>query len=100
MRSPSTSNGRNRDREAALTSGVASHSGGRRGALPRVDRSPRGLEVRSVIVDGDHACALTQYDLQPPVGPLFQSHVAEVFDVRGGKITAFDIYFDSSPFPK
>ena len=60
----------------------------------------RGLEVRSVIVDGDHACALTRYDLQPPAGPLFQSHVAEVFGVRGGKITSFDIYFDSAPFPK
>jgi ketosteroid isomerase-like protein len=60
----------------------------------------RGLEVRKVIVDGDNACALTRYELQPPAGPLFQSNVAEVFGVRDGKITSFDIYFDSSPFPK
>jgi ketosteroid isomerase-like protein len=60
----------------------------------------KGVEVRSMIVDGDHACALTRYDLQPPGGPLFQSHVAEIFAVRDGKITSFDIYFDSAPFPK
>ena len=59
----------------------------------------RGLEVRSVIVDGDHACALTRRS-PAPGGPAFQSHVAEVFGVRDGKITSFDIYFDSAPFPK
>jgi ketosteroid isomerase-like protein len=60
----------------------------------------RGLEVCKVIVDRDYACALTRYELQPPAGPLFQSNVAEVFRVRDGKIASFDIYFDSSPFPK
>ena len=58
------------------------------------------LDVRGLMVDGDRACALTRYELQPPGGPLFSSDVAEVFAVRDGKITAFDIYFDSSPFPK
>lgn len=58
------------------------------------------LEVRELLVDGDKACALTRYELQPPQGPAFGSDVAEVFRVRDGKITSFDIYFDSSPFPK
>jgi len=58
------------------------------------------LEVRALLVDGDKACALTRYQLQPPGGPAFGSEVAEVFGVRDGKITSFDIYFDSAPFPK
>jgi ketosteroid isomerase-like protein len=58
------------------------------------------MEVRDLLVDGDKACALTRYELRPPVGPPFQSDVAEVFGVRDGKIVSFDIYFDSSPFPK
>jgi len=58
------------------------------------------LEVRALLVDGDKACALTRYQLQPPGGPTFVSDVAEVFGVRDGKITSFDIYFDSAPFPK
>jgi ketosteroid isomerase-like protein len=58
------------------------------------------VEVRDLVVDGHKACALTRYDLQPPAGPAFRSDVAEVFGVRDGKISSFDIYFDSVPFPK
>ena len=60
----------------------------------------RSIEVKEVMVEGNRACALTRYELQPPVGPAFGSDVAEVFGVRDGKITSFDIYFDSAPFPK
>ncbi|HET6568048.1 MAG TPA: nuclear transport factor 2 family protein [Rhodothermales bacterium] len=58
------------------------------------------LEVKDLVVDGEKACALTRYTLQPPGGPVFDCHVAEVFEVRDGKITSLDIYFDSAPFPK
>lgn len=58
------------------------------------------LEVKALIVDGSNACALTRYELQPPIGPAFSSDVAEVFNVRDGKISSFAIYFDSAPFPK
>jgi ketosteroid isomerase-like protein len=58
------------------------------------------LEVRDLLVDANRACALTRYELQPPAGPAFTSDVAEVFKVRDGKITSFEIYFDSVPFPK
>ena len=58
------------------------------------------LEVRDLLVDGNKACALTRYTLQPPAGAAFESNVAEVFGVRDGRIASFDIYFDSAPFPK
>jgi ketosteroid isomerase-like protein len=58
------------------------------------------LEVKSLLVDEDRACATTRYQLQPPVGPAFTSDVAEVFAVRDGKIRSFDIYFDSAPYPR
>ena len=58
------------------------------------------LEVRDLLIDGDKACAVTRYHLQPPGGPAFVSDVAEVFRVRDGMIMSLDIYFDSSPFPK
>ena len=60
----------------------------------------KAVEVRGIIVDGANACALTRYDLQPPAGPAFECHVAEVFEVQGDRITSFSIYFDSAPFPK
>lgn len=58
------------------------------------------VEIKDLIVDGDKACVLVRYVLQPPGGPVFDSHVAEVFEVRDGKIRSFGIYFDSAPFPK
>jgi len=60
----------------------------------------RTLTVKDIIVDGDRACALVRYELQPPGGPILESHVAEVFEVRHDRIRRFDIYFDSAPFPK
>lgn len=56
------------------------------------------IEVKGLVVEGEKACVLTRYELKPPQGPAFESHVAEVFEVRDGKIIAFDIYFDSAPF--
>jgi len=58
------------------------------------------VELRSLIVDGGSACALTRYELRPPQGPGFQSDVAEIFTVKDGKIDSFGIYFDTAPFPK
>ena len=60
----------------------------------------QSLEVKGVVVEGERACALTRYELQLPGGAVFESHVAEVFEVRDGKIQSLDIYFDSAPFPK
>lgn len=60
----------------------------------------RSVDVRNLVVDGDRGVATTHYEIQPPQGPSFVSDVAEMFVVRGDKITAFDIYFDTAPFPK
>lgn len=58
------------------------------------------LEIESIIVEGQQACALTRYDLRPPAGPAFESHIAEIFRVENGKIASFAIFFDSAPYPK
>jgi len=58
------------------------------------------VEVRELLVDGEHACALTHYAIRPPVGAPFTSDVAEIFTVKSGKIAALAIYFDTAPFPK
>ena len=60
----------------------------------------KALDVKGILVDGERACASTRYELQAPGGSGFESHVAELFVVRDGKITSLEIYFDSAPFPK
>src|SRR5262245_42551620 len=49
------------------------------------------VKVKNVLVDGTSACALTHYDLRAPGLPPISSDVAEVFQVRDGKIASFDI---------
>jgi ketosteroid isomerase-like protein len=58
------------------------------------------VKVKDLLVDGAKACARTHYELKAPGSPAFGTDVAEVFQVRDGKIVSFDIYFDSAPFPK
>ncbi len=58
------------------------------------------VQIMDLLVDGDRACALTRYELQPPGGNAFTSDVAELFAVHNGNIDSFAIYFDASPFPK
>lgn len=69
-------------------------------ALRRFYAMVKALEIKSIIVDRHQACALTRYELQPPGGLAFESHIAEVFEVSDGKIRSFGIYFDSAPYPK
>jgi ketosteroid isomerase-like protein len=70
-------------------------------ATKRFYSSIARVEVRDVLVEGDRACVLTRYDVQPPNGaPAFKSDVAEIFGVRDDRIASLGIYFDSAPFPK
>jgi ketosteroid isomerase-like protein len=70
------------------------------GSTKRFFSMVTAIEVKDVVVDGPKACALTRYELQPPRGAAFECHVAEVFEVRDGKITSLEIYFDSAPFAR
>ena len=58
------------------------------------------LETKDVVIEGEKAGALTRYELQSPDGVIFESHVAEMFEVREGKIASLANCFDSAPFPK
>jgi ketosteroid isomerase-like protein len=68
-------------------------------ATKRFYSTIQSFELRTLIVDGAHACALTRYQLKAPAG-VFQSDVAEIYTVRDAKIASFGIYFDTAPFPK
>ena len=57
-------------------------------ATQRFYGSIRKAELRQLLVEGDRACALTRYEIQPANGaPAFTSDVAEFFTVRSGKIS-------------
>lgn len=58
------------------------------------------LETKDIVIEGEKACALTRYELQSPDGVAFESHVAEMFQVREGKIASLANCFDRAPHPK
>jgi ketosteroid isomerase-like protein len=75
----------------------------REAVLERLNRfysMANAVDVKDILADGERACVLARYELQPPQGAVFESHVAEIFEVRRDQITSFDIYCDSAPFPK
>jgi len=70
-------------------------------ATRRFYGSVAGFELCDLIVEGNRACAVSRYTVQPPTGaPSFESHVAEIFTVHDGKIETFAICFDTAPYPK
>ena len=59
-----------------------------------------GLRVKNMIIDGDSACAMVNYDLMSPKGNKFTADVAEIWKARGGKLISIAIYFDTAYFQK
>ncbi len=59
-----------------------------------------GLRVKNMIMEGDSACAVVNYDLVSPKGNKFSADVAEIWKVRDGKLVSVAIYFDTAYFQK
>ncbi|MEM0117995.1 MAG: nuclear transport factor 2 family protein [Conexivisphaerales archaeon] len=60
----------------------------------------KGVNVKELIVDGEKACALVNYDLISPRGKNFSSEVAEIWEVKEGKLASIEIFFDTEAFNK
>ena len=63
-------------------------------------RGVLNLRVKSMIIDGDSACAIVNYDLMSPKGNRFNADIAEVWKAREGKLVSIAIYFDTAYFQK
>lgn len=55
-------------------------------------------KVKSIIVEGENASALTNYELVLPTNDKMNLEVAETISVKGQKIDSFEIYFDTVKF--
>jgi ketosteroid isomerase-like protein len=58
------------------------------------------LKIKSTIIEGDSACVIVNYDLMSPKGNKFSADVAEVWNVKNGKLDSAAIYFDTAYFQK
>ena len=58
------------------------------------------LKVKSMIIDGESACVVVNYDLVSPKGDTLSCDVAEIWGVRDGKLDSIAIYFDTAAYQK
>lgn len=56
------------------------------------------MRVKKMIVDGDNACVIGNYDYVFPNGKSINGNVAEIWKVRNGKLDSLTIFFDTLTF--
>lgn len=56
------------------------------------------MHVMEMIIQGDHACVIGNYDFRFPNGQLINGNVAELWTAKNGKLQSLRIYFDTLTF--
>lgn len=57
-----------------------------------------GVKVKQMIVEGEDSCAIVSYDYVNPKGEKMNQDVAEVWEVKDGKLAKLTIYFDLTAY--
>lgn len=66
--------------------------------INRFGRLFKTMRVKGMIVDGDKACVRANYDYVFPNGKAINGDVAEVWEVRNGRLDKLTIFFDTLSF--
>jgi ketosteroid isomerase-like protein len=56
------------------------------------------MRVKDMVIQGDKACVIGNYDLRFPNGQEFNGNVAEFWTSKNGKLQSLTIYFDTLTF--
>ena len=56
------------------------------------------MRVKNMIIDGDNACVIGNYDLRFPNGQEQNGNVSEIWTAKNGKLQSLTIYFDTFTF--
>jgi ketosteroid isomerase-like protein len=66
--------------------------------ISRFSRLFTAMRIKDLVVEGDRAYALTNYDYSFPNGKKTSGDVIEVWRAKDGKLAALSIYFDTLSF--
>lgn len=66
--------------------------------IKRFSQLFHNMRVKEIIVDGDKACVVGNYDYVFPNGKSINGDVAEIWKVKDGKLAALTIFFDTLTF--
>ena len=56
------------------------------------------MRVKEMIIQGENACVIGNYDLRFPNGQEINGKVAELWTAKNGKLQSLTIYFDTLTF--
>ncbi|MBU2906398.1 MULTISPECIES: nuclear transport factor 2 family protein [Arenibacter] len=68
--------------------------------IARFSRVYQNMRVKRMIIDGDNASVIANYDYIFPNGKHISGDVAEFWTAKDGKLTSLHIYFDTLTFDK
>ena len=68
--------------------------------IARFSKLYQNMRVKRMIIEGDNASAIANYDYIFPNGKHISGDVAEFWTAKNGKLTSLHIYFDTLTFDK
>ena len=68
--------------------------------IKRFSQVFQAMRVKKMIVDGDNACVIGNYDYRFPNGVNMNGDVAEIWKARNGKLDSLTIFFDTLTFER
>jgi ketosteroid isomerase-like protein len=66
--------------------------------IKRFSQRFEAMRVEQMIIDGEKACVIGNYDFQFPNGAKINGNVAELWTVKDGKLNSLTLYFDTLTF--
>ncbi len=66
--------------------------------IKRFSRLFQNMRVKEMIIDGDNACVIENYDYVFPNGKSINGDVATIWKIKDGKLDALTIFFDTLTF--
>jgi ketosteroid isomerase-like protein len=66
--------------------------------INRFSQLYKNMRVKKMIIDGDSACVIGNYDYEFPGGKNINGDVAEIWKVKENKLDSLTIFFDTLTF--
>ena len=68
--------------------------------INRFSKLFKSMRVKEMIIDGENACVIGNYDYEFPGGKNINGDVAEIWKEKNGKLDSLTIFFDTLSFDK
>lgn len=68
--------------------------------IKRFSRVFQTMRVKRMMIEGENACVIANYDYTFPNGVSINGDVAEIWKVKNGELDALTIFFDTLTFDR